>query len=62
VRGAGLAERRRALPEPLVDMRGRGWVCVEGGALEWVCTEWRCAELRRFLESGLLLSGILGLF
>jgi hypothetical protein len=28
VSGAGLAERRRALPEPLVDTRGRGGSCV----------------------------------
>lgn len=39
VSGAGLAESRRALPEPFVEMRGRGVTCVDGGRLECECTE-----------------------
>jgi hypothetical protein len=60
--GAGLADSRRTLPDPFVDMRGRGGTWVEAGMLLCECTECRCAELNRFLESGLLLSGSLGLF
>lgn len=60
VSGAGLAERRRTLPEPAVEMRGRGGKCDEDVA--WECVEWRFALLRRLRESGLLLSGIFGLF
>jgi hypothetical protein len=62
VRGAGLADSRRTLPDPFVDMRGRGGMWVEGGMLLCEWTEWRFAELSRFLGSGLLLSGSFGLF
>jgi hypothetical protein len=35
VRGAGLAERRRVLPEPLVEMRGRGGRWLEDRLADW---------------------------
>jgi hypothetical protein len=62
VSGAGLAERRRALPEPLVETRGRGGRCVADRLLVCEWAEWRFTALSRRLESGLLLSGSLGLF
>jgi hypothetical protein len=62
VSGAGLADKRRALPDPLVDARVRGgkWVDELRVWCEW--TECRFAALGRLLPSGLLLSGSFGLF
>jgi hypothetical protein len=63
VSGAGDADKRRVPdPEPFVDMRGRGGMCVDGGTDGCVCTEFRFAVLSRLLGSGLLASGCLGLW
>lgn len=60
VRGAGLAERRRT-EEPFVEMRGRGVTWVVGERLVCIWPAVWFTVLRRRLESGLLLSGSLGL-
>lgn len=60
MRGAGEAESRRTEPEPLVEIRGRGVVCVAGVRVVEVLVEVRVVALRRRLESGDLLSGSLG--
>lgn len=61
VKGAGLADSRRTEPDPLVLSLGLDATCVDGGAFGCRCTCDVLALLRRRFESGLLLSGNLGL-